>query len=108
MPVGFEVKNVGLNPGASRYSGISVNRTILFVMALSGAIAGVTGALLGVLHFSRLPAHYHPLFSSERFERATDDRFFISIEAADPRFDRGTTVDLLTKLGSTHVELVEH
>ena len=41
---GFEVKNVGLNPGASRYSGISVNRTILFVMALSGAIAGVTGA----------------------------------------------------------------
>jgi ABC-type uncharacterized transport system permease subunit len=41
---GFEVKNVGLNPSASRYSGINVNRTIVLVMALSGAIAGVTGA----------------------------------------------------------------
>jgi ABC-type uncharacterized transport system permease subunit len=41
---GFEVKNVGLNPNAARYSGINVNRTIILVMAFSGAIAGVTGA----------------------------------------------------------------
>jgi len=72
-----------------------------------GVIAGVTGALLGVLHFSRLPAHYHPLFSSERFERATDDRFFISIEAVDPKYDALETAVLLRDSGATAVEVVE-
>ena len=44
-----------------------------------------------MLHFNRLPRHHHPLFRSERFERVTDDRFFISIEAADPKFDDEAT-----------------
>ncbi len=36
---------------------------------------------------TELPRHYHPLFGSPAFERVTDDRFFISIEAGDPKFD---------------------
>ncbi len=41
---GFEVNTVGLNPGAASYAGISVNRTIIAVMALSGAMAGLAAA----------------------------------------------------------------
>lgn len=41
---GFEVRTVGLNRDAARYAGMGVNRTIVVVMAASGALAGVAGA----------------------------------------------------------------
>ena len=41
---GFELRTVGLNPNAARYSGMNVNRTIVLVMAASGALAGFAGA----------------------------------------------------------------
>lgn len=66
------------------------------------------GCLFGMLHLNRLPTYYHSLFRSERFERATDDKFFVSIEAADPKFDARRTVQFLQNLdGAQHVELVE-
>lgn len=65
------------------------------------------GAVFGMLGINKLPHYYHPVFRSERFARATDDRFFISIEAADPRYDADKTRALLLEIGATHVELVE-
>jgi simple sugar transport system permease protein len=41
---GFEVRTVGTNPNAAKYAGIGVNRTIIAVMAISGAFAGLAGA----------------------------------------------------------------
>ncbi|MFL6205878.1 MAG: ABC transporter permease [Acidimicrobiales bacterium] len=41
---GFEVRTVGTNADAARYAGMSVNRTIVLVMALSGAFAGIAGS----------------------------------------------------------------
>jgi ABC-type uncharacterized transport system permease subunit len=41
---GFEVRTVGTNPNAAKYAGMGVNRTIVLVMALSGAFAGLAGA----------------------------------------------------------------
>jgi general nucleoside transport system permease protein len=41
---GFEVRTVGTNPHAARYAGVGVDRTIVLVMALSGALAGLAGA----------------------------------------------------------------
>jgi len=41
---GFEVRTVGTNPDAARYAGMGVNRTIILVMAISGAFAGIAGA----------------------------------------------------------------
>ena len=41
---GFEIKTVGTNPDAAKYAGMGVNRTIVLVMALSGALAGLAGA----------------------------------------------------------------
>ncbi len=51
--VGYEIRTVGQNPRASRYAGMNVARTIVITMALSGALAGLSGAtdILGVLHF---------------------------------------------------------
>lgn len=65
------------------------------------------GAVLGMLHLNRLPRHNHPIFSSERFRHASDDRFFISILADDPRFDVDTTVSLLESARATYVEVIE-
>jgi hypothetical protein len=68
---------------------------------------GAAAAVGSILILSGLPRLNHPLFGVERFERFSDDRFFISIEAADPRFDAAATLRLLEDSGATAVELVE-
>ncbi|MGY9071581.1 MAG: ABC transporter permease [Acidimicrobiales bacterium] len=47
---GFEIRSVGLNPNAARYSGISTKAITMSVMAISGMLAGLGGAVesLGV------------------------------------------------------------
>ena len=62
--------------------------------------------LFGLLHFARLPRHHHPIFSSDRFEAATDDKYFISIEATDQKFDLESTRSLLESTRPTYLELV--
>jgi general nucleoside transport system permease protein len=43
--LGFEVKAVGFNPEAARYGGISVARNYILALAISGAFAGLAGAM---------------------------------------------------------------
>jgi simple sugar transport system permease protein len=43
--LGFEVRAVGFNPEAARYGGVSVARSYFLAMAISGAFAGLAGAL---------------------------------------------------------------
>jgi general nucleoside transport system permease protein len=43
--LGFEVRAVGFNPEAARYGGVSVARNYFLAMAISGAFAGLGGAL---------------------------------------------------------------
>ncbi|MCW5765879.1 MAG: DUF3341 domain-containing protein [Phycisphaeraceae bacterium] len=64
-------------------------------------------ALLGMLAFNGLPRWHHPLMTRERFLGVGDDKFFIAIEADDPRFDPEPTRALLVAAGATSVELVE-
>lgn len=56
---------------------------------------------------NRLPQYYHPAFKSKAFERVTDDKFFIMIEASDAKFDRSGTKVLLEATGASHVEELE-
>ena len=58
----------------------------------------------GFLILNRLPRHHHPVFDSTRFERASDDRFFVSVEAQDPRFDAAATPELLREAGAVRLE----
>lgn len=57
--------------------------------------------------FNGLPWLYHPLFKSNRFRRASNDRFFISIEARDPKFLPKKTEEFLKSLDPIAVEAVE-
>ena len=76
---------------------------ITFELAVLG---GAVGAVFGMFALNQLPTLWHPLFHSQRFERASDDGFFISIESWDPKFDATATAELLRRLGADHVELV--
>ena len=42
--IGFEIRTVGANPDAARYSGMNVTRNLVLAMCLSGALAGLAGA----------------------------------------------------------------
>ena len=72
-----------------------------------GVLFAAFGAVFGMMALNGLPMLWHPLFRSRRFERVTDDTFFISIESTDPKFDAKQTLELLREIGATHVELVE-
>ncbi|MEM7482224.1 MAG: DUF3341 domain-containing protein [Acidobacteriota bacterium] len=77
------------------------------IMFECGVLGGAAGAILGFLSMSKLPRHHHPLFTSERFERVGDDRFFISIEADDAKFQGDETIQMLRDLGAQHVEWID-
>ena len=64
------------------------------------------GSLGGMLFLNRLPRWYNPIFSSERFKKATHDKFFLAIEAMDPKFNDTETRKLLQDSGSKHIEEV--
>ena len=64
-------------------------------------------AVFGMLGLNRLPMLYNPLFKSERFRRVTNDRFFVVIDATDPKFDEQRTGDLLRQAHALSVERVE-
>jgi|SRR6185503_12356338 len=49
---GYEIRLIGDNPHAAEYAGINIVRNIIYVMALSGALAGLGGMseVAGVVH----------------------------------------------------------
>jgi len=51
--IGFELRTVGANPNAAKYSGMNVARNIVIAMGISGGLAGLAGAneVLGLNHF---------------------------------------------------------
>jgi len=63
--------------------------------------------VFAMLALDRLPMFYNPLFKSERFRRATDDRFFIAIDAGDPEFEEQATEELLRSAGAAAIERIE-
>jgi hypothetical protein len=65
------------------------------------------GATFGMLGLNQIPRHHHPVFYSERFEACSNDKFFISIEADDVKFESSATRAFLEGLEPSHVELVE-
>src|SRR4029450_11260077 len=67
-------------------------------------LLGAFGTLFGMLFLNRLPKLYHPLLKSARFRNVTNDKFYVVIEASDPRFSDTGTRQLLEELGGAHVQ----
>jgi hypothetical protein len=77
---------------------ISYELTILFT-----AFATISGMFI----LNKLPMHYHPVMKAPQFVRAMDDRFYIVIEANDPKFNPAQTRALLAQIGGKDIAEIE-
>ena len=70
-------------------------------------LAAAFSAVLGMLILNKLPQPYHPVFNTPNFALATRDRFFLAVEANDPKFDHAKVAALLQSLNAMEVSDVE-
>jgi len=63
-------------------------------------------AVFGMLALNRLPQPHHPVFNVSRFAHASSDRFYLCIEARDPKFHIAETMRFLQGLHPHHVSEV--
>lgn len=94
-------ENIGGRPYHSwpAFIVVTFEMTILF---------GGISAVVGMLALNGLPMPYHPVFNNPRFTSVTRDRFFLCIEAADPKFDVVSTGSFLMGLKAVDVTEVSH
>lgn len=92
-----------LNIGGRPYFSWPSFVPIMFeMMVLTASLSG----LFGLMALCGLPRLHHPLFNSAEFDRATKDRFFLSVEAADPKFVLADAKAFLATLNPLTVEEV--
>jgi hypothetical protein len=93
--------NIGGRPFLSwpMFVPVTFELTILFA-----ALAAVFGMFI----LNGLPMPYHPVFNVARFaEHASQDGFFLAIEASDPQFNVDATRAFLQSLGAREINDVE-
>lgn len=77
---------------------VSYELTILFT---------AFATIIGMFVLNRLPMHYHPVMKAPQFVRAMDDRFYIVIQASDPKFNPAQTRALLSQAGGQDIAEIE-
>jgi hypothetical protein len=93
--------NVGGRPFNSWPSFIPVTFEVTILVAAFTCV-------LTMLGLNGLPMPYHPVFNVSRFAaRASQDGFFLAIEANDAKFDAAKTRALLQDLGAKEINEIE-
>ena len=105
MQYWISVVNYPINVGGRPLHSWPSFIVVTFEMTILGA---AVFAVFGMLALNRLPMPYHPVFNVERFAFASKDRFFLCIQANDPRFDRAQTEKFLQGLNPKQVSEVPH
>jgi hypothetical protein len=70
-------------------------------------LCAVLFAVIGMFVIIGLPRLHHPIFATPRFGLASDDRFFLYVDAGDAKFDAEATRTYLGSLGAWTVEPVQ-
>jgi hypothetical protein len=104
LQVYVEVIDFPINVGGKPYYSWPAFVPITFECTV---LIAAFAAVFGMLALNGLPRPYHSIFNTPGFERATQDRFFLCIEAWDPRFDREETARFLESLGPVAVSEVK-
>jgi hypothetical protein len=89
-----------LNVGGKHYNSWPMFIPVMFELAvLFACLAGFFGLLI----LNGLPQPHHPAFNVPAFRRASQDGFFLLIEATDPSYDREVTRRFLHRAGAVEV-----
>jgi len=80
---------------------------IIVTFELTILFGGIATAV-GMLAMNGLPMPYHPVFNVPQFAFVTRDRFFLCIEAVDPKFDMVSTRAFLESLGAHSIAEVPY